>query len=139
MWLPKQTNLCLILGATKLYDGDLEERERHKKLNDVVKMFAEEHDRIYCIEIDDCIHDTSDFTGGINHFSTRVYYEIAQAMISVLEQCTGKHMESYSSSMLAIDGVIKRIRNCIRRFVKPQGRLYEFMRTVYNKVYKNRK
>ena len=139
LWLPEQTHLCLILGATKVFEGDKGKRQRHERLNEAIKLFSKEHQRLQYIEVDDCVHDASDFTDSINHFSTRVYYEIAQAMIRIIEQSTGRQMESYSSSMVAVDGLIQKIRKSIKCIVKPDGRLYDKLKQVYYKIYKNRK
>ncbi len=141
-WLPKRTNLCLILGATKFYQGnedEEEEKRKHQILNDEIKVFANKQPRVHYIAIDDCIRDASDFAGGLNHFSTRVYYEIAQAMIRVLREVTGMQVESYSSGMVRIDSVIMKVRKGLKRLMRPEGKLYEKMKSVYNKIYKNRK
>ena len=34
-WLPEETSLCLILGATKLFDGQEPVKERHRRLNEI--------------------------------------------------------------------------------------------------------
>ena len=138
-WLPEKTHLCLILGATKCFDGAEVEKSKHKALNDAIIMFAKRHERISYIEIDNCVHDSSDFADGINHFSTRVYYEIAQAMIRIIEQRTGKQVQSYSSSMVVIDGMILKIRRGLKKVLKPKGMVYGGLKKVYNIIYKNRK
>lgn len=138
-WLPQKTHLCLILGATKIYEGDEEARLSHQRLNEAVKDFSKDHERIRFVEIDDCVHDKSDFAGDINHFSTRVYYELAQQMIGVIRSVTGKEIESYSSSLARFDNVLLKIRKGVKRVFKPEGRLYGALKKVYNKVYKERK
>lgn len=138
-WLPEKTYLCLILGATKLYVGEDEEKNKHKCLNEAIMSFAKRHERIKFIEIDSCVHDPSDFVDGINHFSPRVYYEIAQAMIRVIEERTGRRLSSYSSSMIAVDGAVLKIRRNLKHFLKPDGIMYGVMKAFYNKIYKNRK
>lgn len=138
-WLPEKTHLCLILGATKCFDGAEVEKRKHKALNDAIIMFSKRHERISYIEIDNCVHDASDFADGINHFSTRVYYEIAQAMIRIIEQRTGKQVQSYSSSMVVIDGIILKMRRGLKKVLKPQGIVYGGLKKVYNRIYKNRK
>ena len=138
-WLPQKTHLCLILGATKIYEGDEEARLSHQRLNEAVKGFSKDHERVRFVEIDDCVHDKSDFAGDINHFSTRVYYELAQQMIGVIRSVTGKEIESYSSSLARFDNVLLKIRKGVKRAFKPEGRLYGALKKVYNKVYKERK
>lgn len=138
-WLPQKTHLCLILGATKIYEGDEEARLSHQRLNEAVKGFSKDHEQVRFVEIDDCVHDKSDFAGDINHFSTRVYYELAQQMIGVIRSVTGKEIESYSSSLARFDNVLLKIRKGVKRVFKPEGRLYGALKKVYNKVYKERK
>lgn len=139
LWLPQTTMLCLILGATTVFEGDEEAKQKHKVLNDAVKTLAKTQPRIQFIEIDDCVKDTSDFADGINHFSTRVYFEIAQRMIGVIEKRTGKKMESYSSKMVFVDGWILRLRKGIKSIISPDTALYKRIKGFYNRIYKNRK
>lgn len=138
-WLPKKTAICLILGATKIYEGAEGEKAKHKKLNDAIKAYAKSNHRISYIDIDDIVKDSSDFEGGINHYSTRVYYEIAQAMIKTIEKITGKQMQSYSSRMIVIDRFLLGIRKVVKRVLKPNGKLYAWLKEIYNKAYKQRK
>ncbi len=138
-WLPEKTHLCLILGTTKMYDSEDDVQQRHKSLNDAVKSFATNHPRIRYIEIDDCIHDSSDFEGGINHFSSKVYYEIAQRIIAVIQSVTGKEVESYSSRMILIDNLTLKVRNTLKGLLNKDSALYSASKRVYDKIYKHRK
>lgn len=142
LWLPKHTNLCLILGATKLYQGDEDEekeKELHQRLNEAIKSFALGQPRIHFIDIDDCVKDASDFEGGLNHFSTRVYYEIAQAMVRVIREVTGKQVESYSSGMVRFDDWILKTRKIVKNVLRPEGKLYGKMKVFYDRIYKHRR
>ncbi len=138
-WLPEKTNLCLILGATIIYADNEEKRKKHESLNNAIKLFAKEQPRIHVVEIDNCVHDKDDFMGDIDHFSTRVYYEIARSMISVIQQVTGKRIDSYSSKMVVLDDLVLKVRKGLKRLAKPEGKLYGVMKSVYDKIYKNRK
>lgn len=138
-WLPEKSHLCLILGATKIYDGDEEARWSHQRLNEAIKAYSKDHARVCSVELDECIHDKSDFAGDINHFSTRVYYELAQQMIGVIQTVTGKEIKAYSSTMASFDNVVLKCRRRLKRWFKPEGRLYRMLKKVYNKVYKERK
>lgn len=138
-WLPQKTHLCLILGATKIYDDDEEVRMSHLRINEAVKAYSMDNSRVCFVEIDDCIHDKSDFAGDINHFSTRVYYELAQQMIGVIHTVTGKEIGSYSSTMAHFDNMVLKVRGGLKNLVKPEGKLYGMLKKVYNRVYKERK
>ena len=137
-WLPEDTSLCLILGATRLFAGQDEVKERHRRLNEAIKAFSTDHPRIRYIEIDDCLNDSSDFAGEINHFSSRVYYEIAQRMIEVIRSVTGKRMESYSSGMVMVDNLTLRVRKLLKQVLRPDSPGYRAFKSIYDKIYKKR-
>lgn len=137
-WLPEETSLCLILGATRLFDGQDDVKERHLKLNEAIKAFAQDHPRVKYVDIDDCIKDPSDFAGEINHFSSRVYYEIAQRIIDVIQSVTGKKLDSYSSKMVMVDNVTLKVRKVLKKVLNPDSTIYKKFKSVFNKVYKNR-
>lgn len=137
-WLPKETSLCLILGATKLFDGQENVKERHRQLNDAIKAFSLTHPRIKYIDIDDCVNDPSDFAGEINHFSSRIYFEIAQRIIAVIQSVTGKKLDSYSLKMVLVDNLTLTVRKILKRILSPDSSAYKKFKAVFNKVYKKR-
>ena len=137
-WLPEETSLCLILGATRLFDGQEDVKERHRLLNTAVKAFAQDHPRIKFVEIDDCISDPSDFAGEINHYSSKVYFEIAQRIIGVIQSVTGTKLESYSSKMVVVDNLTLKIRKMLKKMVSQDSVIYRKLKDVYNRIYKNR-
>ena len=137
-WLPERTSLCLILGATKLFNGQENVKERHRQLNDAIKAFSLTHPRIKYIDIDDCVNDPSDFAGEINHFSSRIYFEIAQRIIAVIQSVTGKKLDSYSSKMVMVDNLTLKVRKVLKSILNPDSSAYKKLKAVFNKVYKKR-
>ena len=137
-WLPEETSLCLILGATKVFDGQEDVKERHRLLNTAVKAFAQDHPRIKYVEIDDCINDPSDFAGEINHYSSKVYFEIAQRIIGVIQSVTGTKLDSYSSKMVVVDNLTLKIRKMLKKMVSQDSVIYRKLKDLYNRIYKNR-
>ena len=137
-WLPKETSICLVLGVTKNYDGQESVKQRHLGINEAVKAFSMNHPRIKYVEIDDCIKGPSDFEGGINHFSSRVYYEIAQRLIAVIQSVTGKQMDSFSSKMVLVDNLTLKVRKVLKKALNPNSALYRGVKSVYDKIYKKR-
>ena len=137
-WLPQKTHLCLILGATKLFDGADSQKARHRKLNEAIKAFAVDNPRIKYIEIDDCIHDSSDFAGALNHYSARVYYELAQKIINIIQLATGMKMASYSSRIVLFDKWVLKTRKVLKRLFSTDSFAYKKMKAVYNRIYKKR-
>ena len=137
-WLPEETSLCLVLGATKGFDGQEDVKLLHLGINEAVKAFALEHSRIKYVEIDDCISGPSDFEGEINHFSSRVYYEIAQRLIAVIQSVTGKKLDSYSSKMVMVDNLTLKVRKVLKSILNPDSSAYKKFKAVFNKIYKKR-
>lgn len=137
-WLPKETKVCLILGATGIYNGAQYQKKLHKELNDAIKSFANTHNRIKYIEIDECVSDASDFTDSINHFSTRVYYNLAMRMIDIINQITGEDIQAYSARTIYIDRIILRLRQGIKQVISEDSHLYMFFKRFYNRIYKQR-
>ena len=73
--------IILLLGSEIDYEGDNEEfaglAQVYREINPVIKAFAEDHDRIRVIDPAEFIHSQEDFEDCINHFSRKVYYDIA--------------------------------------------------------------
>lgn len=137
-WLPERTTLCLILGATRLYEGEEDLQERYRHLNEAVKAFSLDHPRIKYIEIDDCVSHPSDFVDGVNHFSAKVYYEIALRIIGVIQSVTGQKMESYSSKMVLMDSLTMKVRKVLKKALSPDSAIYRGVKSVYDRIYKKR-
>ena len=137
-WLPDKTTLCLILGATRFIDNRNMVGIRHEKLNSAIKDFAKSHPRIRLIEIDDFINDASDFLDSINHFSARVYYEIAQAIVSVIRETTGLEIKSRPRETVRFDSFVLSIRKRLVSLIKPGSVLYTSTKGVYDRIYKKR-
>ena len=137
-WLPERTQLCLILGATRKGIGPEILRMRHEKLNAAIKRFSQTHPRIRFIEMDSLVKDDSDFTKGLNHFSARVYYELAQAIRNVIRETTGVEVESLPRGTVRLDGVALGLRRRLRAAVAPGSPLYKPLKAVYDRLYKKR-
>lgn len=131
LWLPDQTTLCIILGVTKPFSGFESTAQRHDLINSVVKDLAAHNKRLRYIEIDDFISSEKDITDHINHYQTRVYYEIAQAMIRVIKDVTGQDVTSIGRQIIWFDNLIKRCKVLIKRIVSPNNKCYLILQRVY--------
>lgn len=80
----------LLLGSEIEYEGENEEfsdhAECHKAVNALVKAYAKSKDRIRIIETTDYIHSQEDYEDCINHFSRNVYYQLATALCSCINE-----------------------------------------------------
>lgn len=137
-WLPDRTVLCLILGATRFIDTRNVVGIRHTNLNTAIKDFAKSHPRVRYIEVDDFIDDASDYLDGINHFSAKVYYGIAQAIAKAIRETTGQSITIRQRSTARFDSLILRLRKRLSS-LKPGSVLYKPLKIVYDKIYNNRK
>ena len=130
-WLPKKTVLCVILGAT--YGGS-EEALRHKALNNAMKALAAAEPRIKYIDVDEFAKSDADFTDGLNHYQTRIYFEIAQAMIRIAREMTGVKLFGYGASKVRTDKCLKWIRGIIRKNLNSDGWLFKALQKAYRKM-----
>ena len=130
-WLPKKTTLCVILGATY---GKSEQALRHLALNEAVKALSASEPRIKYIDVDEFAKNDADFTDGLNHYQTRVYFEISQAMIRIAEDVTGTKIEGYGVSKARRDQVLLQIRNWIKKHLNNDSGLFKMLQKVYRKM-----
>lgn len=131
-WLPEKTTLCLILGPTQVYDGCESGKAYYTKMNEIVLSFAQTHERIRCIKTDDCIHDRGDFTDSLTHFASRVYFEIAQQMINVIQDVCHTHIHQNNAWIKSKNIVLTSIRRILVRMLPARSNLY----AGFSKVYK---
>ncbi len=130
-WLPQKTTLCIILGATLSLQGNEEQVQRHKAINRVVKALAQQNNRLRYIDVDEFVRTRNDVTDSLNHYQTRVYYEIGQAMIRVIKDATGHSMQGYNRGTVVFDSILVGIRNVVKRHIRQQSRLYGMLKHVY--------
>ena len=57
---------------------------RHKEINRLVREFAEDRERITLVNTTDFIRSQADYEDCINHFSRNVYYDLATAVCSCI-------------------------------------------------------
>ena len=85
----KEAILILLLGSEKAFEGEtkpsfLNRHVFHKVLNDQIKAWSAEKSDVHLIEIDKYIQSQKDYTDTINHFQKRIYYHIAQDLLTIL-------------------------------------------------------
>lgn len=134
-WLSNDTTLCIILGATKFYDEQDNQAAFHREINKVVKALAAENPRLRYIELDSFIHTPKDYDGSIDHFTTRVYYDISQAMVATIEEVTGNRVEKYSRAKIWVDQFMVNGRKIVKKHVGGgKTKLYGILQKIYLKI-----
>lgn len=132
IWLPKKTTLCIILGSTLSFPGGNEGlAQRQKKINDVVIEVSKTQSRLCYIDVNQFVTSKYDITDSINHYQTRVYYEIAQAIIRIIEMKNGEKIKSFGRHIILYDKIIKKIRKLIKNILKPDYKMYAFFKKIY--------
>lgn len=135
--LSSKTTLCIILGVTRpILDSSEQVAERHATINNVVKDIASTNTRLKYIDVDDFVKTRKDITDSINHYQTRVYYEIAQAMIQVIKDVTGIRVKSVNVSFVFFISFLKKIRLILKKLLPSHGRLYLWLKSKYLKIIK---
>lgn len=91
-----KAKLVLILGSeistNKVQAGYENMAERHKILNSAIK--EEFKDKVEFIELTDFIQNDEDYTTCINHFSRRVYVDLAKRVVEVGNKLLGENLLS---------------------------------------------
>ena len=89
-----KSKLVLILGSeistNKVQAGYENMAERHKILNSAIK--KEFKDKVEFIELTDFIKNDEDYTTCINHFSRRIYVDLAQKIAEIANKKLGKNL-----------------------------------------------
>ena len=130
-WLPQKTTLCIILGATLPMDKYKQTAVRHAAINNVVKELANINKRLRFIDVDDFVKSEKDITDSINHYQTRVYYEIAQAMIRVINGVSNIRVSSANKTNVWLINILKKIRSVIKNIISPESRIYQWLQQIY--------
>ncbi len=139
-WLPIKTTLCVILGTTYPHKGQTIWAKDHKILNYVVIALAKKEPRLRYIAIDEIIQGESDFTDdSLNHFTARVYFEIAQKMGIIIQECTGVSVKNYSKHILLLDSILHKGKSLFTRLISTNSWLYQVLKPLYLKITRKKK
>lgn len=133
-WLPKKTTLCIILGATLPLERFKKTTASHSAINNVVKELARDNKRLQYIDVDEFVKSEKDITDSINHYQARVYYEIAQVMIRVINSKGKTQVLSANKANVWLISITKQIRPIIKNVLSPDSRIYHWLQKIYFKV-----
>ncbi len=116
--LSENTRLVLLLGPELPYlkNKNSNYNNRHlfyKELNDKIKEYAKNNERVDYIEFSRYVKSQKDFFNSINHFMKNIYYEVAQEMIEYMSRKTRLVLERKDRS-----SVFKPyIKQCIKKLL----------------------
>lgn len=94
----KDANLVLVLGSEREYTKNDKEAYAdrhlyHKQLNDLVKIWLKDKERVSLLDINEIATTESDYTNNINHFSRSVYFAMSNKLISIIEENSGQKLK----------------------------------------------
>lgn len=135
-YLDKQTTLCLLLGVEfpcdKNTDPSFEYRHNyHAELNAAVRNLVQECPQIKLIDLNDIVKNQADFADGINHFTSRVYYEIARKISAVINEKQDVQIQNYSTIFIYFDRIILFVRAIFKKMFDVNSSSYQFFKKVY--------
>ncbi len=133
--LPQETTLCLMLGSETPYLANTKKSYEnrhvyHKELNDALRLFAKQNERVLLLDFNDFIKGQDDFTDNINHFQRRVYFEISQKANEYIERILGDKVRQKSRLRKLTDFYVPKIKGWI------YDRTPEFVKELRNRYRK---
>lgn len=88
--IPGSPIIVLLLGSEIEYEGDNAEfadhARRHARVNRMIEEFVSDKPRMKLINMTDYITSMEDYEDSINHFSRRVYYNIATKIVEYINE-----------------------------------------------------
>ena len=126
--------MCIILGATLSSPHTQTIAERHRQINEVVIKIAASNPRLRYIRVDDFIKSERDITDSINHYQTRVYYEIAQEMLRIIKDITGQQVTGVNKCYIILDSILKSLKPTVKSVLSSTPKLLDTSRQVYLKL-----
>ena len=113
-------HLILVLGTEQKFEGEkkrsyLDRHLLHREVNEIVRNWAKNLSNVSIIEIDKYIHSQNDWTNSFNHYSKKVYFELAGELLSIFQF----DKEKIKSLRVGYKEVIKERIISKLRFLKP--------------------
>lgn len=87
--------LILLLGCEMPYEENTQEAyvDRHlyhRLLNDRVRDWARDNERVILLDINDYVQGQDDFTNNINHYTKQIYYKLSRKLIEIINQTSSR-------------------------------------------------
>lgn len=124
--LAPDAKLILLLGCEMPYEANTQEAYvgrhlYHKLLNDQVRNWARDNERVILLDINDYVLSQDDFTNNINHYTKQIYYKLSQKLIEIInENNSSKLREStvVEQKLRRVCAMILKVPQKIRRMAR---------------------
>lgn len=92
--ITENTLLVIMLGSEVPFENNhfeayMDRHELHKKYNDAVRLYAKDKENVKVLDVNKYITGQDCFYKHINHFTPKVYYEMAQDMVKLINDWIG--------------------------------------------------
>ena len=116
--LPKETLLVIMLGSETQFEQNefaaYKDREKkHKEYNDVAREFSKDKENTTVLDVNNYITGQESFYKNINHFIPKIYYQMAQDMIKLINDWTGQKVAKTSFILKLVADTKQRIRKLL--------------------------
>lgn len=110
-----ETKLILLLGSerefTKKCPPSFENRHiEHAEMNRAISEWAQGKQNVILIHYDKYIHSQSDFIDTINHFSKRVYYDLAADLVDIFRENHKSDVKLKNKYTLYLSQLVQKLR-----------------------------
>lgn len=123
-YLGNQTTLILLLGSEKEYvhECDISYKDRHiehANMNRLLRDWATDKPNVILLCYDKYIRQQSDYLDTINHFTKRVYYELAADLVEIFGKNSGSQDISIKGKeSLFISSLMQKLRLIKKKILK---------------------
>lgn len=134
-----KTIIALILGVEfpcfNETEGDYKERHiSHIEINNEIRKFAITNSRIRIIDLNTIVRNQDDFTDNINHFTTKVYYDLSLRITEIINENSKVKIENYNSTYVFLDRIIYFFKATIKKLLPNNNFFYTKLKSVYKTI-----
>lgn len=121
-----ETKLILLLGSEREFNKkcDISYKNRHTEhaaMNHAIRAWAQGKSNVILIPYDKYIHSSSDFIDTINHFTKRVYYDLASDLVDIFGEGAPSEVRLKNKVSLYFAQVVQKLRFVKRKLFRGQA------------------
>ena len=114
-YIDNKSKLVLILGSERKFNGKVADSyanrdKKHKELNKKIRDWAQDKQDIILLPIDKYIKSDKDFIDTINHFTKRVYYDLATDLVEIINKYSDKKINTKSRKTVVFKTILQKIQ-----------------------------
>lgn len=112
-------HLVLVLGSETEYKNNnqlayVDRHSYHKELNDMVRKWQQNKDRVHLLDVNEFIKGQSNFTNNINHFNRETYYKMSKKLVGIIKSTGSISIKQNSKAFLWLENSLTKIKKVLR-------------------------